>query len=177
MISDFVKGKKKFEMPLPIQQGIELHRAIDAFTDQHQATAAAKEIFKPHYRLYAGPLVDVVFDFYVAHTAFKSAEELMLFSEKTYHSLSLSEQSFPPVFSTVFFYMRTQNWLYYYREDEGIRKSLQGLMRRSRYLVPDNVAYELFLSHKNELEKHFLMLWPQLVVHASHIINSFAEGA
>jgi acyl carrier protein phosphodiesterase len=31
LISDFVKGKKKFDYPLLIQKGITLHRNIDTF--------------------------------------------------------------------------------------------------------------------------------------------------
>ena len=34
MISDFVKGKKKFDYPSRIQAGINLHRLIDNFTDR-----------------------------------------------------------------------------------------------------------------------------------------------
>ena len=47
MISDFVKGKARFQYPEGIQKGIMLHRAIDDFTDTHPATAIAKEIFRP----------------------------------------------------------------------------------------------------------------------------------
>ena len=43
MISDYVKGKKKFEYPPEIQSGIMLHRMIDEFTDNHPATKIAKE--------------------------------------------------------------------------------------------------------------------------------------
>lgn len=46
LISDFVKGKKKFEFASGIQKGIELHRNIDAFTDQHPATKDAKNILE-----------------------------------------------------------------------------------------------------------------------------------
>jgi len=66
LISDFVKGKKKFDFPPGIQNGITLHRAIDTFTDAHEATKKAKEFFRPHYRLYAGALVDVIFDHFLA---------------------------------------------------------------------------------------------------------------
>jgi len=38
MISDFVKGKTKFDYPLTIQKGIYLHRQIDSFTDSHILT-------------------------------------------------------------------------------------------------------------------------------------------
>ncbi len=42
MISDFIKGKKQFDYPLPVQKGIRLHRAIDTFTDTHAATQELK---------------------------------------------------------------------------------------------------------------------------------------
>ena len=41
MISDFVKGKKKYEYSEGILKGIDLHRSIDTFTDEHEATKQA----------------------------------------------------------------------------------------------------------------------------------------
>src|SRR6187399_2217830 len=66
MISDHVKGKKKYDYPEQIQQGIAVHREIDRFTDIHSATKEAKEIFRPAYRLYAGSLMDVIYDHFLA---------------------------------------------------------------------------------------------------------------
>ena len=45
MISDFVKGKRKYDYPEEIQHGIAVHREIDRFTDAHSITKEAKEIF------------------------------------------------------------------------------------------------------------------------------------
>ena len=47
MISDFVKGKKKFDYSEGIQKGITFHRAIDEFTDSHPTTKKAKEFLRP----------------------------------------------------------------------------------------------------------------------------------
>src|SRR3954454_16256689 len=66
MISDFVKGNKKFDYPGDIQKGIALHRTIDMFTDGHVATKNAKEIFKPSAGSYAPVFVDVVYDHFLA---------------------------------------------------------------------------------------------------------------
>jgi acyl carrier protein phosphodiesterase len=78
IISDFVKGKKKFDYPSRIQAGINLHRIIDNFTDQHEATREAKEFLRPHYRLYSGAFVDVVYDHFLANdkTVFSNSTEL-----------------------------------------------------------------------------------------------------
>jgi acyl carrier protein phosphodiesterase len=74
MISDFVKGKQKLDYPLAIQQGITLHRAIDSFTDSHAVTRQAKSFFKEAYGLYAGPLVDVVYDHFLANDPLRFPE-------------------------------------------------------------------------------------------------------
>src|SRR5687767_3825559 len=66
MISDFVKGKTRYGYTAGVQQGIMLHRQIDSFTDGHPATRKAKTIFHPHYRLYSGALVDVIYDHFLA---------------------------------------------------------------------------------------------------------------
>ena len=74
MISDFVKGKQKLNYPFAIQQGITLHRAIDSFTDSHAVTRQAKSFFKESYGLYAGPLVDVAYDYFLANDPLRFPE-------------------------------------------------------------------------------------------------------
>ncbi len=66
MISDFVKGKAKYTYPGGIQNGIQLHRLIDEFTDGHPVTAEAKNYFRPQYRLYSGAFIDIVYDHFLA---------------------------------------------------------------------------------------------------------------
>ncbi|HSC39383.1 MAG TPA: hypothetical protein VLD19_15980, partial [Chitinophagaceae bacterium] len=66
LVSDFVKGKSKYNYAPDVLKGIDLHRAIDEFTDMHEVTRQAKEVFRPHYRLYAGAFMDVVYDHFLA---------------------------------------------------------------------------------------------------------------
>jgi acyl carrier protein phosphodiesterase len=97
MISDFVKGNKKFDYPLPIQKGITLHRLIDEFTDQHDATKQAKEIFKQELGLYAGAFVDISYDYFLANdiNEFKDATSLEQFAINSYKSLDNFIDIFP----------------------------------------------------------------------------------
>src|SRR4051812_28673904 len=69
MVSDFVKGKVKLSFSGKILTGINLHRAIDGFTDTHPATRKAMEFFRPSYRLYSGPIMDVLYDHFLANDA------------------------------------------------------------------------------------------------------------
>lgn len=148
MVSDFVKGRAQFGFSGKIPVGIRLHRMIDEFTDSHPATAEAKEIFRPAYRLYSGAIVDVLYDHYLATDPLLFSEaSLNTFCQSTYDTLDAYSAGLPPQFVTVLSYMRRDNWLYNYRYPEGIRKSLGGLARRAAYMPETATAYNLFHEH------------------------------
>ena len=163
MISDFVKGKRKFDYPEPIQQGIAVHREIDRFTDTHPVTKEAKEIFRPAYRLYAGSLMDVIYDHFLALDENEFTDEsLKAFTTKTYAMLDQFTDHFPEKFSRMYPYMKTQNWLYNYRYRQGIEKSLAGVVRRAKYLEESDTAYLLFIEHYDRLKNLYQLFFPEL---------------
>jgi acyl carrier protein phosphodiesterase len=164
MISDHVKGKKKFEFSPGIQQGIELHRIIDSFTDEHAATKAAKEVFRPHYRLYAGAFVDVVYDHYLAtDPLIFNNDSLEEFSATTYQMLEPYTAVFPEKFARMFPYMKTQNWLYNYSNKWGIENSLHGVVRRATYLTESATAFALFEEHFTTLQQCYQAFFPEMI--------------
>jgi acyl carrier protein phosphodiesterase len=164
MISDYVKGKQKFNYSPGIQQGITLHRLIDSFTDEHAATKEAKEIFRPHYRLYAGAFVDVVYDYYLAtDPSIFSNESLEKFAANTYQLLEPYTSVFPERFAHMFPYMKTQNWLYNYSNKWGIENSLHGVVRRAAYLTESATAFALFEKHHTSLLHCYQAFFPEMV--------------
>jgi acyl carrier protein phosphodiesterase len=164
MISDFVKGKKKFDYPSSIQKGIELHRAIDQFTDFHPVTAKAKEFFRTHYRLYSGPFVDIVYDHFLAldDNQFLKNSGLKNFTEVTYLQLDKNSSYFPSNFKKMFPYMQSQNWLYGYKFKEGIRKSFGGLVHRASYLHESEIAFKIFNENYQQLSYYYSQFFPEL---------------
>ena len=166
MISDYVKGKKQFDYPAAIQNGIKLHRAIDDFTDTHAATCEIKKFFKPAYRLYAGAFTDVVYDYFLANDTnqFSSPEELKKFTENTYLLLKLQSSHFPEKFASIFPYMQVQDWLYNYRFNEGMKKSFGGLARRAKYIDETDTAYQLFLDNKSNIQHWYEIFMPDVKI-------------
>jgi acyl carrier protein phosphodiesterase len=163
MISDYVKGKKKFDYPEQIQQGIAVHREIDRFTDTHSATKEAKEFFRPVYRLYAGSLMDVIYDHFLALDENEFTDEsLKAFTINTYVILDQFTGHFPEKFTRMYPYMKAQNWLYNYRYRQGIEKSLAGVVRRAKYLEESDSAYLLFNEHYDKLKNLYQVFFPEL---------------
>lgn len=176
MISDYVKGKKKFDYSPGIQQGMNLHRAIDTFTDDHAVTKEAKEIFRPHYRLYAGAFVDVVYDHYLATdpSIFTDAS-LQEFAATTYQHLEPYSAVFPERFAFMFPYMKTQNWLYNYQERWGIEKSLHGVVRRATYLTESATAFRLFEENYDQLQNYYQQFFPELLTFVQDWFTAYAN--
>jgi acyl carrier protein phosphodiesterase len=148
MISDFVKGKARFEYERLVQAGIQLHRDIDCFTDTHEATREAREIFRPQYRLYSGAIVDVLYDHFLATDPEEFSDaSLLQFTQTAYSHLEQHAADLPGRFLLMLPYMKSENWLYNYRYPFGMERSLRGLVRRAAYLSDHQPAFELFNEH------------------------------
>ncbi|HEX6193372.1 MAG TPA: ACP phosphodiesterase [Chitinophagaceae bacterium] len=163
LISDFVKGKKKFGYPAGIQKGILLHRILDTYTDNHPATREAREIFRPHYRLYCGAFIDVVYDHFLATDDNEFNDQSLLdFTSTAYSFLANHSTWLPERFAGMFPYMRSQNWLYHYRQKKGIERSMEGLVRRSAYMQESATAYQLFEEHYQRLGVYYRQFWADM---------------
>jgi len=172
MISDFVKGRQQYDYPPLIHKGIVLHRMIDNFTDNHEAIAEAKEVFKKEYRLYSGAFVDVAFDYFLANDENEFTDKsLFEFSFQTYQSLAKFEEIMPERFRKMLFYMRSQNWLYNYLTHDGIHQSFGGLVRRSKYLENSEPAIRIFEEHFEFLNRYYNRFWEDLKPFAKNKFN------
>ena len=177
MISDFVKGKQKLLFETGIQNGIMLHRLIDTFTDSHKITHEAKQHFKPAVGLYAGAFVDIVYDHFLAlDEAQYTSQPLLGFAEKTYNTLDAFVSIMPEKFASMFPYMKAQNWLYNYRTLDGIRNSFGGLVRRAVYLNDSSKAFEMFLTHYDELKLCYEAFFPDVKKYAFGELQLLTES-
>jgi acyl carrier protein phosphodiesterase len=161
LISDFVKGKKRYDFPPGIQRGIQLHRDIDEFTDAHAEVKKAREYFRAHYRLYSGAFIDVVFDHFLALQLHHNTD-LKQLTVSYYQKLDEHTRHFPAVFLHMYPHMKTHNWLYNYHRLPAIERSFGGLMRRAVYITEISTAFALFNTHYDALKKHFEIFWPEL---------------
>lgn len=165
MIADYVKGKQWQEYETGIRQGIQLHRAIDTFTDTHPVTLAARAYFQPSCGRYSAVFIDIVYDHFLATDAtIFTDSSLPAFSKQVYKILSAHHDMLPPVFQQVFRYMQQHDWLYNYRFMDGIYKSFNGIVHRAKYLdVTADAPYAVLEKHYDTLADHYRTFFPQLV--------------
>lgn len=167
MIGDHVKGSQTPSETYPerIWKGIQLHRKIDEFSDNHPATKRAKVFFREDYGLYAGAIMDTLYDHFLANDPqiFENAGALEKFSTQVYDQLAGNAQWLPSDFAAYFPHMREHNWLYGYRALKSMERSLNGLHRRARHMPSPEKAYEIFITNFYQLNQCYFELIDDLV--------------
>lgn len=169
MVADFVKGKEIQRYDKGILIGILLHREIDAFTDSHPLVKAGQAYLRPRFRHYSTVITDIFFDYFLGKN-WEQYSDLSLdtFVNQTYKILDANLTLLPDSFKEMFIWMKSQNWLYHYREIEGIQKALTGLSRRTTFDSKMNEAPELLLEKEAEFELIFFAFFKELETFARH---------
>lgn len=174
-LEDFIRNKERFSFPKDIQDGITLHRAIDTFTDSHPAIHEAKKVFSPLVRLYSGAFVDVSMDYFVANDlTLNSLQGWKNHSLKVYRILNENEKWLPENFKRMLVKMEKDDWLYNYREDWGIKFSIQNVLNKAKYLEKDIAVFDAFLQNKDFLRQCYHDFFPDLLTHVKGI-NSLLQ--
>ena len=167
-IADYVKGQKKELFPPTIKKGIELHRAIDNFTDHHPITDESKSRLRPIYHKYSGVIVDIYYDHFLAKNfSDYSSIPLQKYVQDVYALLFDNQHQLPDDIKLFLPYMIEKNWLYNYQSIEGIARTLTGLSKRVSF---ENKMDEAVIELKKDyelFENEFARFFPQLITFAN----------
>lgn len=176
-IGDFVKGRSQVQQfDSEIAFGIELHRAIDAFTDSHPIVTQSKNRLRPLYRHYAPVIVDVFYDYYLAKNWKQyHALELVEFAKQAYTTLQLYHDILPERVQQMLPYMINGNWLVNYSRVEGIQRALTGMSRRTTHVSKMEESVNELLRYHDEFEGEFQGFFPELVARANNFITNRLE--
>lgn len=164
LLGDFVKGRQVEAYPAAVRAAILLHRAVDRYTDQHPLVSASRRLVSPSRRRFAGILVDVFYDHFLArHWSRYSAEALPAFTARVYAALATHARPAPERLQRILPHMRANDWLASYREPAAINLAIDGIARRLRR--PSNLVGggEELQDSYGSYEAHFLEFFPQLM--------------
>ena len=171
-IGDFVKGRQLHDRFAPnVVKGIQLHRAIDAFTDSHPVVAQSKARLRPRYRHYAPVIVDVFYDYYLA-TNWADYSDILLpdFAEHCYNTLEQHRTILPPDAQQMLPYMVRGNWLVGYAQQEGIHRALTGMSRRTKFDSKMDEAIDDLRKGYHDFGNEFAAFFPELIAHCREML-------
>ena len=163
-IGDFVKGRNLSERyEADIVKGIELHRGIDEFTDNHSVVTTSKERLRPKYRHYSPVIVDMFYDHILARNwSDYHPTALSVYASKTYQTLLQFDSILPQTVKHMLSYMIDGNWLFNYAKMEGIQRALSGMARRTPFHSNMEHAVNDLRDHYDDFEREFRLFFPDL---------------
>ena len=163
-ISDYIKGKKYKMYDSKIQTGILMHRNIDDFTDKNPVPKKAKSLFLPYFRKYAGIVVDLFYDHFLAVNWNRFSEQpLNEFVQEFYAILERNNEQLPHQVQSFLPRMIEQNRLYSYKNIQGLEQALKIMSRRTS--LPDYTSKAIKILSDNYLtiNRNFLEFFPTII--------------
>ena len=176
-LGDFVKGPMH-QIPINAAylQGVFLHRKVDVFTDAHPVVARSRARISPYRRRFAGIIIDVAYDFYLANQwQDYSNMPLSKFVAQFYAELAHSKQELPDNAQAIVDFMISGNWLENYQYVEGVNFALNGISRRYRRRYsrenPLETSVDEILANFDSLSLDFAEFFPELIDHAISLVG------
>jgi len=163
-IGDYIKGKKYTHYAPPIQKGIIMHRNIDDFTDKSPVPKKVKPLFSSFFHKYAGIVIDLFYDHFLAVNWYKFSEQpLEDFIKDFYVILERNNELLPDQVQSFLPRMIEQNRLYSYKNIQGLEQALKIMSRRTS--LPDYTSKAIKILSDNYLtiNRNFLEFFPNII--------------
>ncbi len=166
-IADSIRGNRHKHLPINVQKGIMLHRAIDTFTDAHPIVRKSTRRLHKNYSHYSGVIVDIFYDHFLAKNWEQYSETpLDIFVEQFYDLLEENYTILPDGVKRMMPYMISDNWIYNYSNLDGISRVLSGMNRRTKNISKMNYAILDLETHYVEFEKEFSVFFEELITYS-----------
>ncbi len=164
LLADRTKGRLQGDLPPELERGINLHRAVDAFTDRHEVITGCAVLFDPPYRRYGPIMTDVIFDHFLARDwARWGPGELADFADYALTCMEGWGETIPIETRRAMARIHENQTLCRYADKAFAAPVLASIGRRMRRSNPLHTAGEQFLKYEPELEIAFTRFLPDLL--------------
>lgn len=160
---DFYKGPLRDDLPAALREGVKLHRAIDAYTDQHPDMLVLRRHLPDTLRRYAGIIADLSFDHYLSiHWHRFSDQSLPEFNRSIYAILQRHHDDFSPSAQQMMSRILEHDILGIYDRWQTVTATAERIGRRFGQRNPFHDIERELTPHRELLEQTFLNFYPQL---------------
>ena len=175
-IADQIRANKYKHLPVNIQKGIVLHRAIDTFTDSHPTPKKSSKRLHKNYGHYSRVIVDIYYDHFLAKNWTNySTIPLDTFVADFYGLLHDNYELLPKSTQRMMPYMIADNWLLNYSNLDGISRVLNGMNKRTNNKSKMNLAIADLQTHYNAFEAEFLSFFSELITFSKNKYHQLCQ--
>ncbi len=166
-LGDFLKGVDVDALDDDLRAGVELHHALDRYTDAHDAFRSTCTRLRPAFRHYAPVVADVAYDYalsldWARWTDVPHGE----FCARLYADLEDNLARLPDTLRRAAPIMRRNDLLGSYMTLEGTVASLARLSKRTRHGAVLATAGDELGAHVDDIVDEFAAFFPDIVAFA-----------
>ena len=177
-LADFLRGKEIGAMDPSIQKGIQLHRFIDEFTDHHPTVEELIQHFRDPFKKYSGVVVDVWFDFFLAHYWQEwTSQEFESFKLNFYHLIKTNNHLLNERAKGFTHYMLTTDAFESYRSQEGISRVLSQMSKRTKFNSQMELGGLELEKNYDKIRLSFNAFFPELIKACDQFIKDEVDDA
>ncbi len=189
-IADFISNKEVDDYTEGVQQGIKLHREIDAFTDTHPIVKQSTKRLHPFHHKYSPVIVDIYYDYLLgknwAHfnkgmtiNASGAWQEesplesisLRIYVNNIYKLLKIRKKDLPVKLQARIDQMIADDWLMKYTTFEGLNEAFNRIEKYAAFPGNfGNAAWHLEM-YLEDFDKEFNLFFPELMAHVIEVKN------
>ena len=171
-MTDFMQKKEEANYSGVVLKGIELHRAIDTFTDLHPASLELRASLRKRHGKYASVVVDLIWDYLLSkHWTSFSDKPLESFNAWVYEIMSRRKDELPTRLNLRIEGMIKGDFLMAYASKQNMLKSLEWMDQRVNFKSAFPSAIEDLEENEEEYKQLFMKFFPELVDHSMLLCN------
>jgi len=161
-MGDFVKGSLQDRFTPRVRDGVQLHRRIDSYAEQHPLFRQSRYRLAPEYGLYRGVMVDLFYDYFLVNSWLEwSAEPFDRFLARTRcvveDNRALLPAAMQPLVAVIF-----DELLPSYATIDGIGQAFSRMSRRVSRPNPLQGCEAELSRHHQTLQSDFCTFTPDL---------------
>jgi acyl carrier protein phosphodiesterase len=163
-LADFLNNKEVDSLPENLKAGVELHKSIDHFTDNHPSVKNAIQLLRPHQGKYAPVTVDILFDYILTLRWDQySKESLRSVADKTYITLQKYFDSYPEKLQARISRMIEDDFLFACENMERLIRTFGMVAKRAQFDNSFLTAHVDYIQYEVELTTHFDTFFPDII--------------
>lgn len=177
LLGEYVKGPLRGEWPAGWEQGMLLHRRIDAFSDRHESRDRFARAVPAEYRRYAGIVFDIYCDHLLSlHWQHFEGRPLRAFATQVYTLLERHESRLSPPAARMARRLIDYDVLCIYDDWETVSGSLARIGERFTRANPLQRAGIELREYLPLAERLFLELYPALLEHVQAVGDELLQA-
>jgi len=162
-LGDFVRSSQFREFSDDVVFGIELHHAIDTYTDAHPTVQKSKELCRAAFSKYATVVVDIYYDHFLAkHWGTFHTDSLQSFATQSYEVLGSQQTLFPQKAKRFYNYLSEHDVLQGYADFKRLEQVFFGMSRRASFESNMEQGVEVLYEHYTALQEQFFVFMKDL---------------